>query len=139
MKIFTAFVAVLPLATTLYISEEVKRDTTLLSAVPPHSCKITIGADVNCHYCDELNCTVVTVLQANKYYNFDCACPNGESINGIRQDLFSFIIICTVTNISFSAWDHNSDSYCWVWANATDYNCPTVGSNALPECAFCSK
>ncbi|KAE9382075.1 hypothetical protein N431DRAFT_458615 [Stipitochalara longipes BDJ] len=123
MKISTALIGVLPLATTLYVSEEVRRDTTLSLAVKPHSCKISIGADVNCHYCDELNCTVVTVLQANKYYNFDCACPNGENINGIRQD----------------AWDHNADSYCWVWANATDYNCPTVGSNALPECSFCSK
>ncbi|KAE8451727.1 hypothetical protein EG329_003184 [Mollisiaceae sp. DMI_Dod_QoI] len=118
MKLLATFVTVLPLAFSLYIAEGA-RD--LSAASPKHRCKMVGGADVNCHYCDRLDCKVVTVLQDKQTYNFDCLCPDGESINGI------------------SAWDHNPDKYCWVWSNTTDQNCPTTGRNALPMCDFCSK
>ncbi|KUJ16507.1 uncharacterized protein LY89DRAFT_85059, partial [Mollisia scopiformis] len=117
MKLFTTFIAIFPLGLTLSIPEV--RDLTTTTAA--HRCKIIAGADVNCHYCDQLSCDVVKVLQNQQTYNFDCLCPNGETINNI------------------GAWDHNPDYSCWVWANTTDYNCPTIGSNALPECSFCGK
>lgn len=82
MKVFTTLAVVLPLVSAAAFEP---RDVTTLETrqAGTRKCRIVANADVNCHYCDQLSCDVVTVLNASHWYNFDCACPNGQEINGI--------------------------------------------------------
>jgi hypothetical protein len=81
MKVFTTIALVLPLVSAAAFEP---RDVTTLESRQTRGCKIVGHDDVNCHYCDQLSCDVVTVLNASQWYNFDCMCPNGQTINGIR-------------------------------------------------------
>ncbi|KAN0095684.1 hypothetical protein V8E51_016395 [Hyaloscypha variabilis] len=119
MKVFSALVAVLPLVSAAAFEP---REVTTIEKRQTRGCQIVGKDDVNCHYCDREDCAVVTVLNATKWYNFDCACPNGQTVKD-----------------GVSAWDHEVDLWCWVFAEATDDNCPTTGAKALPECDFCGK
>lgn len=86
MKLLTVLISLLPLATTLTLPSEIQDFGALETRQKNgnHRCKMVAGAAVNCHYCDRLDCDVVTVLKDAQTYNFDCLCPNGETINGIR-------------------------------------------------------
>ena len=82
MKVFTTLVAVLPLVSAAAFEP---REVTTVEKRQTRGCRIVGNADVNCHYCDREDCDVVTVLNATQWYNFDCACPNGQTVkDGVR-------------------------------------------------------
>lgn len=89
MKLLTVLLTALPLASGLTLPTSIQDITAIKERQTKsanHRCKMVAGAAVNCHYCDRLDCRVVTVLNNTQTYNFDCLCPNGETINGIRYN-----------------------------------------------------
>jgi hypothetical protein len=95
MKVI-AFLSLLTLGTaaslpvSLYPEAKLEdRQLNPVSANGNHTCKVIgpapAGKDtVPCYYCDKTSCDIVVEFVVNKEYKFDCLCPRGEAINGIR-------------------------------------------------------